>query len=373
MDDNVKAPSDPEVKNIVDKLANFVARNGPEFEKMTKQKQKDNPKFQFLFGGEHFQYYISKVKREQLILQDQKQKIAEQQAKIQEVITRQSIQTAPWQPQIQQQQQFQDKIKESEENLAKQKQMLLSQQKEQMESVVMSNRLDKIQDLAQAMDINLSEFDATLQAIIDSCTKDAISAGKQWIFAAAKSPQHAEVVAKYLLQKIAPKNIPFTTKLHLIYLINDALHHCVKREAKDLHTALGTVIIPIYCGSYLTANDENKAKLDKVLKLWATNHYFREGIIEQLKKPVISMSTYQAFQIKENHEAIQGVLASVQEKIKILEKQHGEYVAHMQYSNINSSYSNSNNSSSATTAVAATLQKQQQLQQIQIPHRFWKF
>lgn len=58
--------SDPEVKNIVDKLANFVARNGPEFEKMTKQKQKDNPKFQFLFGGEHFQYYISKVKREQL-------------------------------------------------------------------------------------------------------------------------------------------------------------------------------------------------------------------------------------------------------------------------------------------------------------------
>lgn len=330
MEEHIKVPSDPEVKNIIDKLANFVARNGPEFENMTKQKQKDNPKFHFLFGGEHYPYYQNKVKTEQNILREQKQKIAEQQAKIQEVITQQSIQAAPWQPQIQQQQQFQDKIKESEENLTKQKQILLGQQKEQMESVVMSNRLDKIQDLAQEMEVNLSEFDATLQAIIDSCTKDAISAGKQWIFAAAKSPRHAEVIANYLLQKIAPKNIPFTTKLHLIYLINDALHHCVKREAKDLHAALETVIIPIFCGSYLTANDENKAKLDKVLKLWETNHYFREGIIDQLKKPVVSMSTYQAFQIKENHQAIQNVLASTQDKIKHLEKQHVEFVAHIQ-------------------------------------------
>lgn len=48
---------DLELKNIIDKLASFVARNGPEFEQMTKQKQKDNPKFSFLFGGEHFNYY----------------------------------------------------------------------------------------------------------------------------------------------------------------------------------------------------------------------------------------------------------------------------------------------------------------------------
>lgn len=48
---------DHELKNIIDKLASFVARNGPEFEQMTKQKQKDNPKFSFLFGGDLFNYY----------------------------------------------------------------------------------------------------------------------------------------------------------------------------------------------------------------------------------------------------------------------------------------------------------------------------
>ena len=57
--------SEPELKNIIDKLANFVARNGPDFENMTKQKQKDNPRFSFLFGGEHFNYYQYKVTTEQ--------------------------------------------------------------------------------------------------------------------------------------------------------------------------------------------------------------------------------------------------------------------------------------------------------------------
>ena len=58
-------PADPELKNIIDKLANFVARNGPEFEQMTKQKQKGNPRFSFLYGGDHFNYYQYKVTTEQ--------------------------------------------------------------------------------------------------------------------------------------------------------------------------------------------------------------------------------------------------------------------------------------------------------------------
>ena len=42
-----------------------MARNGPEFEHMTKQKQKDNPKFSFLFGGTFFHYYQYRVTTEQ--------------------------------------------------------------------------------------------------------------------------------------------------------------------------------------------------------------------------------------------------------------------------------------------------------------------
>ena len=56
---------DPEIQTIIDKLATFVARNGPEFEQMTMNKQRNNPKFQFLFGGEYNPYYRWKVASEQ--------------------------------------------------------------------------------------------------------------------------------------------------------------------------------------------------------------------------------------------------------------------------------------------------------------------
>lgn len=58
---------DPEQRNIIDKLANFVARNGPKFEDLTKTKQKDNPRFGFLFGGDYHEYYKWKVKLESKI------------------------------------------------------------------------------------------------------------------------------------------------------------------------------------------------------------------------------------------------------------------------------------------------------------------
>lgn len=51
---NPHALTDIEEKNVIDKLVDFVARNGPDFEMHLKEKQKDNPKFTFLFGGENF-------------------------------------------------------------------------------------------------------------------------------------------------------------------------------------------------------------------------------------------------------------------------------------------------------------------------------
>lgn len=50
-------PSDQQLANIIDKLAEFVARNGPEFENMTKIKQQNNSKFSFLQEGKKFNDY----------------------------------------------------------------------------------------------------------------------------------------------------------------------------------------------------------------------------------------------------------------------------------------------------------------------------
>ncbi|XP_043204248.1 chromatin modification-related protein eaf-1-like isoform X1 [Amphibalanus amphitrite] len=58
------APLDPERKTLIDKLAMFVARNGHEFEKLTRNKQRHNPKFAFLFGGEYCNYFQYRVAAE---------------------------------------------------------------------------------------------------------------------------------------------------------------------------------------------------------------------------------------------------------------------------------------------------------------------
>lgn len=55
-------PRDTQLTNIIDKLAEFVARNGSDFEQMTKIKQQNNSKFSFLQNNsEFFNYYQFKV------------------------------------------------------------------------------------------------------------------------------------------------------------------------------------------------------------------------------------------------------------------------------------------------------------------------
>lgn len=50
------------IKDIVDKTASFVARNGPEFEARIRQNELGNPKFNFLNSGDPYHaYYQHKV------------------------------------------------------------------------------------------------------------------------------------------------------------------------------------------------------------------------------------------------------------------------------------------------------------------------
>lgn len=50
-------PADPELQKRIDKLVEYSIKNGPEFEAMMRDRQKDNPDYSFLFGGEGHGYY----------------------------------------------------------------------------------------------------------------------------------------------------------------------------------------------------------------------------------------------------------------------------------------------------------------------------
>lgn len=416
-----KPPEDAELKNIIDKLANFVARNGPEFEQMTKQKQQDNQKFSFLFGGENYSYYQYKVQTEQAIINVQKKKLQEQQEQQQQAalaaaqlvasqqliqlqqqqpvasqqltqpITGQQIDVSqqiaapqvagtqqitvqtPWQPQqvttsiqpatvlqtapvttvapltpqqqvtnfqqqiavqqtqIQQHQTLMDQqIKTSEQNLAAQYQSLMQQQQAQIEEAIFNQQAETLQTLSNDCELPLEDLDKTVKPIIDSCTKDAILTGKSWIFQNCTTDAKSELIAQYFLKRIISKEASFELRLHLIYLINDLLHHCQRKGADNLKKCLEQIVVAVFCTSLVGAGEDKKVKLNKLLALWEQNKYFDQDIIEKMKEPDKSLGNYHTELINENTAIVSQITASTQLQYASLQKQHTEFSNHLQ-------------------------------------------
>ncbi|RWS07187.1 calcium homeostasis endoplasmic reticulum protein-like protein, partial [Dinothrombium tinctorium] len=274
-----KPPEDHELKNIIDKLAQFVARNGFEFEQMTKQKQKDNPKFSFLFGGEYFNYY-----------------------QYRNAITQQINEA-------------QEQIRQSEQNLMAQHQVLMKQQQMMIDETIRKAQEEQLRKMAHDFNVNLNEFENVLQPIIETCTKDSISYGKSWIFTRCSLPVHYDIIAKYLLKRVLSLGQSFDAKLHLLYLINDLLNHCMRKGSESLKRSLEKVIIPIYCCAFFESDEEKQQRLIKLLKLWESNQYIDENILD-------------AALCNEFSALISPITSGTLAKYSQLQKQHNEFVAH---------------------------------------------
>uniref|UniRef100_A0A4W3K0L2 Calcium homeostasis endoplasmic reticulum protein n=1 Tax=Callorhinchus milii TaxID=7868 RepID=A0A4W3K0L2_CALMI len=331
---NVIFVSDQELRNVIDKLAQFVARNGPEFEKMTMEKQKENPKFSFLFGGEYYNYYQYKLAIEQQCKYAQPQVAAPippsasapvpSPAPVSAVPAPNPSQVpptgVPGQPQLE------DLIQQSLWNLQQQEQHLLMQRQEQITAAIAHAMEQQIQKLLSETQLDMTEFDSLLQPIIDTCTKDAISAGKNWMFNNAKTPQHCELMSGHLRNRITAEGAHFELRLHLIYLINDVLHHCQRKQARELLAALQKVVVPIYCTSFLAVEEDKQQKIARLLQLWEKNGYFDESIIQQLQSPALGLGQYQASLITEFAGVVQPIQMAFQQQIQTLKGQHQEFV-----------------------------------------------
>ncbi len=78
---------------------------------------------------------------------------------------------------------------------------MLQQQQLQIDETISKAQESDLKKDATDCGIDFNEFDNILQPIIDTCTKDAISAGKSWIIQRATAPMPNSVIAKYLLRK----------------------------------------------------------------------------------------------------------------------------------------------------------------------------
>uniref|UniRef100_A0A4W6BXM8 Calcium homeostasis endoplasmic reticulum protein n=1 Tax=Lates calcarifer TaxID=8187 RepID=A0A4W6BXM8_LATCA len=315
-------PEDQELRNVIDKLAQFVARNGPEFEKMTMEKQKDNPKFSFLFGGEYFSYYKCKLAMEQQqhMYNPGAKEVVDIPPPSMPMIAPPPI-PPPAAPSID------ELIQQSQWNLQQQEQHLHTLRQEQVTAAIALAMEQQTQKLLLETQLDITEFDNLLQPIIDTCTKDAISAGKNWMFNNAKTPQHCELMTSHLRNRITADGAHFELRLHLIYLTNDVLHHCQRKQQKDLLAALQKVVVPIYCTSFLAVEEEKQQKITRLLQLWEKNGYFDDETIQQLQNPALGLGQYQASLITEYAAVVQPIQLAFQQQIQALKTQHEEFVA----------------------------------------------
>nr|CAD7404697.1 unnamed protein product [Timema poppensis] len=228
-----------------------------------------------------------------------------------------------------QQGQLQDQIRQSEQNLAAQHTVLMQQQQTQIEDALRKSQEDALQRASDEAGISINEFDSVLQPIVDSCTKDSISSGKGWILQRSTSPKADEVIALHLLRKVIAQGCPFNQKLHIIYLVNDVLHHCARKNAEDLKKALENVVVPMFCNSSIGITEEQQLKLNKLLNLWESkNNYFDTAIVAKLKNPSRSWSEYQAGLITQHAAAITPITTSTKQTYEGYQAQHQAFIQH---------------------------------------------
>ncbi|XP_062868861.1 calcium homeostasis endoplasmic reticulum protein isoform X2 [Trichomycterus rosablanca] len=327
--DILAPPEDQELRNVIDKLAQFVARNGPEFEKMTMEKQKENLKFSFLFGGDYFGYYKYKLAIEQQ---------QHPSTHLDEVLHMPSGNEIPDVPPPMatipptipsSTTSVEELIQQSQWSLQQQEQHMHSLRQKQINEAIAVAMEEQMQKLLVETQLDTAEFDSLLQPIIDTCTKDAISAGKNWMFNNAKSPPHCELMTSHLRNRITAETAHFELRLHLIYLMNDVLHHCQRKNQRDLLAALQKVVVPIYCTSFLAVEEDKQQKISRLLQLWEKNGYFDEVTIQQLQSPALGLAQYQASLVMEHAAVVQPVQVAIQQQIQTLKTQHEEFVANL--------------------------------------------
>ncbi|KAL5291724.1 CHERP family protein [Megaselia abdita] len=205
----------------------------------------------------------------------------------------------------------------------------MKQQTKQIDDAIVGAQNETLQCQADENGIDLGEFDSILQPIIDSCTKDSISAGKNWILQHTTDPAKSNVVLQCLLKKALMNGSTFSQKLHLIYLVNDILHHCVRKNANDLKNNLENVVIPMFCSAELLAKDEQRAKLTKLLSLWEGKaKFFDACVISKLRSPESSMQEYKTNLMNLHNNIIQQFTKSTKNTFENYQQQHTVFIQH---------------------------------------------
>lgn len=102
-----------------------------------------------------------------------------------------------------------------------------------------------------------------------------------------------------------------------------------RKNAIELKEALESVVVPMFCNAHINATDEQRLKLEKLLKLWESKaNYLDKNTVEQMRQPLQSYQQYQANQMMKYSAEISSLAQQTKATYDSYEAQHQAFVCH---------------------------------------------
>ncbi|VDK47871.1 unnamed protein product [Anisakis simplex] len=323
-------PIDEEERSVIDRLAEFVAKNGPQMEERTREKEYGNPRFGFLFGGQHSDYYRFRVMQEMRALNDNNG-------------SRPSAVNAPPLPINMPPAQFDvnaamveiasltQQITDSETNLRAQFDSIEPRKEAQLATAIEQTESDKIASICEQVSLDVAPLSALLDQLNGHCSKDVISNSKKWIFEKCTTDRLREAILMYLLYRVKETRATEQFKLHILYLINDWAYHCQRKKLDAIRQMLSRYVPQLYA---FTAHGVKDAalneKLEKLVGVWEGHKYFDDGCYKQLRNPLLIYQNWKNAQQAEYAKKSAEIHAQLMSVYKGYEQQHREFTLHVQ-------------------------------------------
>uniref|UniRef100_A0A915AV04 Calcium homeostasis endoplasmic reticulum protein n=1 Tax=Parascaris univalens TaxID=6257 RepID=A0A915AV04_PARUN len=321
-------PLDEEEQNIIGRLAEFVAKNGAEFEERTREKQYGNPRFAFLFGGQYSDYYRFRLMQELRKLNGN--------AQTPHVISGPPPITIP-------NSQFDantalaeiaaltQQITDSETNLRAQLDSIEPQREAQLAAAIERAEADKIASICEQVSLDVAPLSLLLDQLSGHCSKDVISNSKKWIFEKCTTDQLREAILMYLLYRVKEPRATEQFKLHILYLINDWAHHCQRKKLDAIRQMLSRYVPQLYAFTAYGVQDAAlNEKLEKLIGVWEGHKYFDDGCYKQLRNPLLIYQNWKNAQQAEYAKKSAEIHAQLMVTYRGYEQQHREFALHIQ-------------------------------------------
>ncbi|KAJ6406019.1 hypothetical protein OIU84_009696 [Salix udensis] len=270
-------PSDPELQKRIDKLVEYSAKNGPEFEVMIREKQQDNPAYSFLFGGEGHAYY-----RYKLWLSARGPFNPPFQASSMMHPPPNPMMNAVVGPPPQMHQPPFPPFYDHHQHPPPQP--FGTHGRPDFESPKSFRGLSV--PLPPDIAVELSNVLNTLNG-----TKESIKGAKTWFM--QRSP-FAPALVEALRDRIVALD-DSERQLHIIYLANDILFDSLQRrinprdldnEALAFKPLLGSMLARIY--HYPQNKDENQSRLQKIVQFWASKEVYDQDTIYKIESEMVA-------------------------------------------------------------------------------------